>query len=240
MKKNRLNINYWLRKIFVTKIFQKLIKNKSSLRKTVFTSIYKSKHWAQHGDLPDEYISVSGHGSNINTEQSNNLISSLVEFINKNNINSILDMPCGDFLWMNKLLKQVEIRNYLGLDIVEDIINQNIKLYENENISFKACDIVDYETSEDFDLVLMRDFFIHTNNEDIKRILINIKKMNIKYFAFENYNISKNVDVIPGKHRKINLKLHPFNLMEPFHSFKDYEIDKFIYIYEKKTLDNIV
>ena len=80
-------------------------------------------------------------------------------------------MPCGDFLWMNKLLKQVEIRNYLGLDIVEEIINQNIKLYENANISFKACDIVDYETSEDFDLVLMRDFFIHTNNEDIKRIL---------------------------------------------------------------------
>ena len=240
MKKSRLNINYWLRKIFVTKIFQKLIKDKSSLRKTVFTSIFKSKHWAQHGDLPDEYISVSGHGSNINTEQSNNLISSLVEFIKKNNINSILDMPCGDFLWMNKLLKQVEIRNYLGLDIVEEIINQNIKLYENANISFKACDIVDYETSEDFDLVLMRDFFIHTNNEDIKRILMNIKKMNIKYFAFENYNIFKNVDVIPGRHRKINLKLHPFHLMEPFYSFKDYEIDKFIYIYEKKALDNLI
>ena len=238
MKKNRLNINYWLRKIFVTKIFQKLIKDKSSLRKTVFTSIFKSKHWA-HGDMPDEYISVSGHGSNINSEQSNNLIYSLVEFIKKNNINSILDMPCGDFLWMNKLLKQIEIRNYLGLDIVEEIINQNIKLYENENIRFKSCDIVDFETSEDFDLVLMRDFFIHTNNEDIKRILMNIKKMNIKYFAFENYSVSKNVDVVPGKHRKINLKLDPFNLMEPFYSFKDYEIDKFICIYQKKALDNL-
>ena len=239
MKKNRLNINYWLRKIFVTKIFQKLIKDKSTLRKTVFTSIFKSKHWA-HGDIPDEYISVSGHGSNINTEQSSNLISSLVEFIKKNKINSILDMPCGDFLWMNKLLKQTEIRNYLGLDIVEEIIDQNIKLYENENIRFRSCDIVDYETSEEFDLVLMRDFFIHTNNEDIRRILMNIKKMNVKYFAFENYSISKNVDVIPGKHRKINLKLHPFNLMEPFYSFKDFEIDKFIYVYKKEALDNLL
>ena len=239
MKKNRLNINYWLRKIFVTKIFQNLIKDKSALRKTVFTSIFKSKHWA-HGDMPDEYISVSGHGSNINTEQSSNLISSLVEFIKKNKINSILDMPCGDFLWMNKLLKQTEIRNYLGLDIVEEIIDQNIKLYENENIRFRSCDIVDYETSEEFDLVLMRDFFIHTNNEDIRRILMNIKKMNIKYFAFENYSISKNVDVIPGKHRKINLKLDPFNLMEPFYSFKDFEIDKFIYVYKKEALDNLL
>ena len=238
MKKNRLDVNYWLRKIFVTKTFQKLIKDKSSLRKTVFTSIFKSKHWA-HGDLPDEYISVSGHGSNINSEQSNNLIYSLVEFIKKNNINSILDMPCGDFLWMNKLLKQIEIRNYLGLDIVEEIIDQNIKLYENEHIKFKSCDIVDFETSEDFDLVLMRDFFIHTNNEDIKRILMNIKKMNIKYFAFENYSVSKNVDVVPGKHRKINLKLDPFNLMEPFYSFKDYEIDKFIYFYEKRALNDL-
>ena len=239
MKKNRLNINYWLRKIFVTKIFQKLIKDKSTLRKTVFTSIFKSKHWA-HGDMPDEYISVSGHGSNINTEQSSNLISSLVEFIKKNKINSILDMPCGDFLWMNKLLKQTEIRNYLGLDIVEEIIDQNIKLYENENIRFRSCDIVDYETSEEFDLVLMRDFFIHTNNEDIRRILMNIKKMNIKYFAFENYSIFKNVDVISGKHRKINLKLNPFNLMEPFYSFKDFEIDKFIYVYKKEALDNLL
>ncbi len=238
MKKNRINLDYWLRKIYVTKIFQKLIKDKSSLRKTVFTSIFKSKHWA-HGDMPDEYISVSGHGSNINTEQSKNLIFSLVEFIKKHDINSILDMPCGDFLWMNKLLKQSKISNYLGLDIVEEIINENIKLYENEHISFKSCDIVDYETTEHFDLVLMRDFFIHTNNEDIKKILMNIKKMNIKYFAFENYSISKNIDVIPGRHRKINLKLDPFNLSEPFYSFKDHEIDKFIYIYKKKALDNL-
>ena len=33
MKKNRINVDYWLRKIYVTKIFQKLIKDKSSLRK---------------------------------------------------------------------------------------------------------------------------------------------------------------------------------------------------------------
>ena len=43
--------------------------------------------------------------------------------------------------------------------------------------------------------------------------------MNIKYFAFENYDISKNTDVIIGKHRKINLKLDPFNLESPIYSF---------------------
>ena len=237
MKKNKLNINYWLRKIFVTKIYQKLFKNKSLLRKTVFTSIFKSKHWS-HGDMHDEFISVSGHGSNINTQQSENLISSLVEFIKNYKINSILDMPCGDFLWMNKLIKKIDIKKYLGVDIVDDLINENIKKYKNGNINFRAFDIVNFDTSEEFDLVLMRDFFIHTNNEDIKKILLNIKNMNIKYFAFENYDISKNTDVIIGKHRKINLKLDPFNLESPIYSFRDFEIDKFIYVYEKKALDN--
>ncbi len=238
MKKNKLNINYWLRKIFVTKIYQKLFKNKSLLRKTVFTSIFKSKHWS-HGDMPDEFISVSGHGSNINTQQSDNLISSLVEFVKNYKINSILDMPCGDFLWMNKLIKEIKIMKYLGVDIVDEIISENIKKYKNGKINFQTCDIVNFETSENFDLVLMRDFFIHTNNDDIKKILLNIKNMNIKYFAFENYTISKNTDVTIGKHRKINLTLHPFNLGDPVYFFRDFEIDKFIYFYEKKALDNL-
>ena len=60
--------------------------------------------------------------------------------------------------------------------------------------------------------------------------------MNINYFAFENYNIKKNEDVITGRHRKINLKLEPFKLGDPLFSFKDYENDKYIYFYEKKSL----
>ena len=239
MKKNKLNLDYWLRKVFVTKIFQKFVKNKSLLRKTVFTSIFKSKHWL-HSDQPKEYSSVSGPGSNINTEQTNTLILSLVEFISKHKINSILDMPCGDFLWMNKLLKKSNISNYLGVDIVEELINQNIKLYQKDHIKFKTYDIVDFQTTKNFDLVFMRDFFIHTNNKDIKKILFNIKEMDVKYFAFENYEISNNIDVTTGKHRKINLKLNPFNLPKPFYSFRDHEFDKFIYIYEREVLNDML
>ena len=239
MKKNKLNFDYWLRKVFVTKIFQKFVKNKSLLRKTVFTSIFKSRHWL-HSDQPEEYSSVSGPGSNINTEQTNTLILSLLDFISKHKINSILDMPCGDFLWMNKLLEKSNISNYLGVDIVEELINQNIKLYEKDHIKFKTYDIVDFQTTKNFDLVFMRDFFIHTNNKDIKKILFNIKEMDVKYFAFENYEISNNIDVTTGKHRKINLKLNPFNLPKPFYSFRDHELDKFIYIYERKVLDDML
>ena len=207
----------------------------------IFTSIFESRHWVQDDDkLPNEYISISGHGSNINTGQSNNLISSMTIFFEKYQINSILDMPCGDFLWMHELLEKKKEMKYLGIDIVDKIIKENKNKYENDKIKFSSFDIVNFHTEDKFDLVFMRDFFIHINNSDIQKILINLQTMNIKYFAFENYDVKKNIDVTTGSHRKINLKIDPFNLGDPVYFFKDYEEDKFIYFYNKSALDNII
>ena len=87
MSKEKLNINYWLRKFYVSKFFQSLPFSKTFIRKIVFTSIFKSKHWVQKSVLPKDSISVSGHGSNINTDQSENLINSLLNFFKKYEIN---------------------------------------------------------------------------------------------------------------------------------------------------------
>ena len=236
MLKKRLQLSYWMRKIFVTKFFQSLPINKSILRKLIFTSIYKSAHWNQgENKLSKEFISVSGHGSNLNTEQYYNLISNFVNTLDIYKIKSILDMPCGDVLWIKEIFKKKDV-NYLGVDIVENLIKSNIKLYENERVKFLNRDIVNFSIEKKFDLVFLRDFFIHINNSDIKKVINNIKKMNIKYFAFTNYDIKKNNDVSTGKHRKVNLLLEPFNLGKPIYSFKDFENDKYIYFYEKNSL----
>ena len=85
----------------------------------------------------------------------------------------------------------------------------------------------------------MRDFFIHLPVPVIKEIIINLKKSNCKYFAFNNYeNIDANKEISTGQHRKINLLKEPFNFGEPF--FKIQEINNhnspdegnFIYIYK--------
>ena len=63
--------------------------------------------------------------------------------------------------------------------------------------------------------------------------------MNIKYFASENYEIKKIFNTETGKHRKINLQIEPFNLEQPIYSFKDYEKDKYIFFYKKKSLNSL-
>ena len=234
--KNKFDKNYWLRKIYTSKLFQLLPIKSIELKKKIFTSIYKSNHWVQNGDLlPEEFVSVSGHGSNINTEQHKHLTDNFNEIIKNYKINSILDMPCGDFLWIKNIIKNNKL-DYLGIDIVEELIDNNKMRYQTKEIKFQVFDIVDFKPKYKFDLVLIRDLFIHIKNSDIENILKNLKSMNVKYVALNSYTNKENKDVIVGQHRKVNLLIEPFNLKKPIYKFKDFEEDKFFFLYNLESL----
>jgi hypothetical protein len=239
--KNKFNINYWLRKLYTSTIYQKLNANNDKVKRQVFTSIYKSNHWVQIDDnLTTDSISVSGHGSNINTNQFFNLQKIFTKIIVNKKINSVLDIPCGDFLWFYEIIKDKNI-DYFGVDIVKELIEANRIKYQNKNFSFINHDIVNFDTYRKFDLILIRDLFIHIQNSDIKKIIQNIEKMDFRYIALNSYNNKVNDDVIVGKHRKVNLLIEPFNLNQPLEYFKDYEDDKFIFLYDKKNfIQNLV
>ncbi|TRZ51624.1 MAG: hypothetical protein D4S01_04355, partial [Dehalococcoidia bacterium] len=70
--------------------------------------------------------SVSGYGSELqNTEE---IRQALPHIISKYSIRSIVDVPCGDWNWMQKVELDV---NYIGLDIVPDMVVANNKAYGN-------------------------------------------------------------------------------------------------------------
>ncbi len=232
--KKKFNINYWLRKTYTSNLYQFFFSN-NQLKKKVFTSIYKSNHWAQSDNLSGEIVSVSGPGSNVNQEGFLNLKENFEKIFEDFQIKSILDMPCGDFLWLNEVIKNKNI-DYLGIDIVDELINENKIKYKKENIHFECKDIVEFIPLRQFDLILIRDLFIHLKNSDIITILNNLKKMDFKYAAVNSNIIDKNKDVNIGQHRKINLLIEPFNLKKPLTTINDGEKDKFIYFYKKSDL----
>ena len=234
ISKNKFETNYWLRKIYTSKFFQFLTTNNSKLKKKVFTSIYKSNHWVQDQDiLSNDCLSVSGHGSNLNTNQFNDLFKNFNGIIEKKKITSILDMPCGDFLWLHEIIKNKNI-TYHGVDIVNELIESNRNKYKNKKFNFESCDILDFTTDKKFDLILIRDLFIHITNSDIKKIIQNVKKMDFKYILLNSYDNKTNNNVIVGQHRKINLLIDPFEFGKPTYHFKDFENDKYFFLYDKK------
>jgi|TARA_B100001109_G_scaffold74607_1_gene61141 2-polyprenyl-3-methyl-5-hydroxy-6-metoxy-1,4-benzoquinol methylase len=211
--------------------------NYKLLNKIVFNSIYKSNHWNKSKKF-DSNQSYSGPGSVANSIQTNNLILELQKFFKENDIKNILDAPCGDCAWIKKIF-ETDI-NYTGIDIVEDLINQNkLTFNSNLNIKFYCEDLTEYKNFNNYDFILLRDFFIHLPLKMINKILTNLKNSNCRFFAFNNYesaNINKEISI--GQHRKINILKDPFNLGLPYYKIQEInnkhnpDQDNYIYIYK--------
>jgi len=172
--------------------------------KEIFTDIYNRNKWKD----PE---SCSGPGSNLT--QAGVLIKELPAIFKKYEITSILDIPCGDFHWMDQI--NLTGIKYSGADIVEEMIGQNKREHEGKEIEFICLDII-----RDFlpkvHLILVRDCFVHLANKDILRALKNICKSGSEYLLTTTYiSRKKNIDIAAPSWRPINLELPPFNLSPP-------------------------
>jgi|TARA_B110000196_G_scaffold317232_1_gene330001 hypothetical protein len=174
-----------------------------------FSYIYKNRCWDDNskGD-----ISLSGSGSSI--AASRNLSRELSVFISKNNIASILDVPCGDWEWMSKL--NLDKVSYVGGDIVQEIINDNNKKYSFKNISFVKLNLMDDDLIPS-DLIIVRDLFVHLKNDDIYKCLTNINNHDFKYIGLTHYpsTLENNEPKFGDRWRALNLLIKPFELNKP-------------------------
>ena len=176
-------------------------------RKTVekrFESIYKNNSWGGT-------TSVSGRGSDL--DQTKTLIKELPSLFEDLNISSILDIPCGDFNWIKKI--NLNKYQYIGADIVKEIIDNNKKLYEKENVSFQKINLIE-DPLPQADLILVRDCLVHFSYNNIFKALNNICRSGSKYLLTTTFtNRQSNENIITGEWRTLNLQLKPFYLPKP-------------------------
>ena len=203
-------MSYWLRKLYVSK-FSNFFFSSEKIRKNIFKYIYLSNHWQNYFKL-NLQDSRSGPGSNLN--YTSNMTQELEKFFVKENIKTILDIGCGDFIWMNLLLNKYDAYDkYLGLDIVDELIKSNNLKYSNNKISFKTFDLVKDETPKGFDIILIRDVFIHLKNAQIINFLNHIKNLDTKFFGVTSTPFLKTNNELKtvGRYRDINIEIEPFN-----------------------------
>jgi hypothetical protein len=175
-------------------------------RQAKFTMIYNSHGFGGAG------IPLSGTGSTLS--QTIKIRKTIPALFKKYDIRSLVDAPCGDFTWM----KEVELNgiNYIGADIVDELIQSNNHLYGNDHVKFINKDIV-IEVLPPSDLILCRDCFIHLSNNDIKKSIINFKRSCATYLLTTTFqNIHKNDNMVTGRGwRPVNLEAAPFNFPTP-------------------------
>lgn len=196
-----------------------------------FTYIYKMNFW-------NNIESASGGGST--KVVTANLKIALPQLIQDLQINSICDAPCGDYSWMREVISDLKIK-YTGVDIVPDLIAR-LKPLENSDVIFKCGDITSFDFNG-FDLVLVRDCLFHFSYQEINLFLSNLSTHNYKYLLTTSYYPDsgfKNLDIVTGDFRRIDLLAPPFNFPGDFKSqiadWAEPESRRYLYLWDRNQV----
>ncbi|HRH32899.1 MAG TPA: methyltransferase [bacterium] len=164
----------------------------------IFTDIYKNKRW------------YKGSGSGSLAENTVVYRKFLQKYLLKNNIKTVVDLGCGDWQF-SKLINWSGI-DYLGLDVVDFLIEDNNKNFATDHIHFKCIDGFEAPLPS-ADLLIIKDVLQHWPTETIKKFLINIKDR-YRFTLITNTLDGKNInsDIKIGEARAIDLLREPFNI----------------------------
>ncbi|MDB9986894.1 methyltransferase domain-containing protein [Candidatus Pelagibacter sp.] len=223
----------------ISKITYKNVVNKIEYKKMLnhneikdrFIIIYNKNLWSSKE-------SKSGEGSEV--KQTKNLSLWLKKNLKKFKINTFVDAPCGDLNWIKKILNKLDI-NYVGIDIVPQIIKKNKKNFSSKKIKFEVKNICSDKLPK-CDLLMVRDCLFHLSYKDINKFLKNLSRTQYKYLLTTTH-IETNIinhDIVTGDFRTFDLFASPFNfkkkdVIEKINDFSpEYKYNRKIMILIKK------
>lgn len=170
----------------------------------IFTTYYRQNKWRGRE-------SVSGIGSD--PEHTRVVVERLPGLLRDYAVTSVLDIPCGDFAWMQRV--PLEGIDYLGADIVEPLIKSNRDLYASAKIRFERLDLIS-DALPQADLVICRDCLVHLSYADALSALRNILASGSRLLLTTTFtDRNSNQDINTGGWRPLNLECPPFNLPTP-------------------------
>jgi hypothetical protein len=129
-------------------------------------------------------------------------------------VRSLLDAACGDFHWMRRIQPG---RDYVGVDLLEELVAGNQRRYGGPNRRFLRLDIR-RDPLPAADCVICRDCLVHLSFEDTFEALRNFKRSGAQYLLTTTFTADRpNFDTSRGEWRTLNLERTPFEFPRPLH-----------------------
>jgi len=169
-----------------------------------FARIYSTNLWSD----PE---SRSGVGSTLDSTRV--LRAELPKALRQLEARVLLDLPCGDFTWMEQVdLSGIE---YIGGDIVPQIVQENRRLHARESRRFMRLDLT-RDALPDADVLLCRDCLVHLSYANIRVVLANIARSTVRFLLMTSFpGRGDNYDVVDGDWRTLDFQAPPFSFPEP-------------------------
>lgn len=184
-------------------------------RAKFFTSIYETGTW-QSG----ESDAVHQSEPRSNGDNSAPYKEFVGNFVKEKSINSVVDLGCGDYRVSGSI--DWHGAGYIGVDIVEDLVNQHNKDFGNSIIQFIAADMVEDDLPPG-ELCLVRQALQHMSNKDVLKVIAKLGQYKFVLITDGQADIPedrrRNLDMPAGHSTRallygngLWLELAPFNL----------------------------
>lgn len=195
-------------------LLQRTSMDKSPSRPTLQDMTLKQKFSEiYHKNIFGGRVSRSGEGSDL--VQTEIIRRELPRLVQELGVKTFLDAPCGDWCWMRHVKLGVE--RYIGIDIVEALIERNRQEYGNESTDFQCMNLAEDDLPQ-VDLIFSRDCLVHLSFEDALRIIANFKRSGSKYLLTTTFvNRVRNNELVGEDSfwRPLNMQLAPFDFPPP-------------------------
>jgi hypothetical protein len=169
-----------------------------------FRDIYRRHHWAGSG-------SPSGAGAG--EAQTARLRAELPALFRELRVQTLLDLPCGDFSWMRGV--ELPVAGYIGGDLLPELIEMLRHRYGGPRRRFLVLDLTRDELPP-ADLLLCRDCLVHLSQADIRLALRNLKRSRIPYLLTTTFpGGASNEEIVTGDWRPLDLERPPFSFPPP-------------------------
>jgi hypothetical protein len=190
---------------FDTRYFEKLAAaGRSSSSDAIFRDIYRRNHWAG---------SASPCGAGASPDQTSRLRAELPDLLRRTRVDTLLDLPCGDYSWMR--LVDLPISSYIGADLLPEVVQPLRVAYTDASHRFLVCDLT-RDPLPKADLLLCRDCLVHLSFADIQRALDNLMGSGIPYLLTTTFPECRvNEDIVTGDWRPLNLERPPLGFPPP-------------------------
>ena len=128
----------------------------------------------------------------------------------------VCDLGCGDFNIGRQLVKYSS--NYIGVDIVNDLILHNKKIFNQKQLEFRCLDIAN-DPIPAGDCAIIRQVFQHLSNDEVQQILNKLYQFKFVIITehIPNHHFIPNIDILSGqgirlkKNSGLDVTAAPFN-----------------------------
>lgn len=179
---------------------QKQTSKKPWPTKAAMAQIYEKHLWG--GTASDFYSGKGSHHPNY-VEPYLKVVSDFLQSFE--HPPSMCDLGCGDFNVGKKLIDLTS--SYIAIDIVDELIERNKKLFEADNLEFHRLDISKHALPA-ADVVILRNVLQHLSNAEIKAVVEQLDQFNFILLTehLPEGDFVPNLDIISGQGIRLKKK----------------------------------